>query len=75
MKKTPLLEAKRDNRKRETAEKRGQLSNGGPVSLFCGSFKRLWEVEGWIRSGLQTATVLVSFKLPSKDKYTQQAVK
>ena len=69
------MEAKRDNSKRETAEKRGQLRVCGPVSLYCGSFKRLWEVEGWSGTGLHTATVLVSFKLPSKDKFTQQAVK
>ena len=75
MKNTPLLEAKRDNTKRETAEKRSQLRVPGPVSLYCGSFKRLWKAEGLAWGDRRTATVLVSFKLPSKDKFTQQAVK
>ena len=46
LKNTPLLEAKRENSKRETAEKRGQLRDRGPVRMFCESFKRLWKVEG-----------------------------
>ena len=70
-----MLEAKRDNNKRETAKKRRQLRVPGPVSLYCGSFKRLWKVEGVDGAVRRTAKVLISFKLPSKDTFTQQAVK
>ena len=56
-------------------EKEAAVKGSGPCELVLREFQKAEEsgrMEGAVRL---TATVLVSFKLPSKDKFTQQAVK